>query len=292
MQRWGDRGRLLLDRLRQLLANASARPTFAPIYMGDHTVLLRTAHSVGRSYKLYVDTRDVSLTPHLVTEGVWEPAVSRVIESYVKSGMRVVEVGANVGFHTLHLADLVGASGQVMCFEANARLAQLLATSIEVNGFRERTIVKSMAAADREGEAEFKLFERHLGASSFVVADGTAEHYHDSITRVTVPLTTLDVACVDWPAIDFLKIDAEGAEPMVLAGAAAVLARSPRLKMLLEFGPAFFPSSEAAAAFLDGFVAQGFSVRRVAPDGALAPADRAALLDPTKLEELLIGRGE
>lgn len=280
----------MLSRLRRLLTGAPARPPLGPIYMGDNTVLLRTAHATGRAYKLYVDTRDVSLTPHLISDGTWEPAVTRVIEANVKPGMRVVEVGANVGFHTLQLADLVGGAGKVLCFEANARLAQLLATSVEVNGFRERVIVKSIAAGDREGEAEFKLFERHLGASSFVVADGTAEDYHDSIQRVRVPITTLDAACADWPAIDFLKVDAEGAEPMVLAGAAAVIERSPRLKMLLEFGPAFFPSPEAAAAFLDGFAARGFSVRRVTGEGEAVPANREHLLDPTKLEELLIER--
>jgi len=258
--------------------------------MGDNTILLRTSHGERRGYKLYVDTRDISLTPHLVTDGVWEPAVTRILEAYIKPGMRIVEVGANVGFHTLHLADLAGPAGRVMCFEANPRLAQLLASSVEVNGFRDRVTIRGVAAADREGQAEFKIFGKHLGSSSFVVADGTAEDYHDTITRVPVTLTTLDKECADWPSIDFLKIDAEGAEPMVLAGALDILSRSKRITMLLEFGPAFFPSPAGAEAFLDGFVAEGFIVQRVTRDGELAFATREELLDATKLEELLICR--
>lgn len=272
-----------MQMLRRLVATLK-RPS--PVYLGDHTILLRTSHG----YKLFVDSRDVSLAPHLIMDGVWEPAVTRLIDERVHPGMRVAEVGANVGYHSVHIAHRIGPRGVFAAFEANQRLAQLLAQSLEVNGLKTQSFVCACAAGAHFGEVEFKLFDRHLGASSLVVSDGTAAEYHDHITRVTVPATTLDLACPDWPHLDFLKIDAEGAEPLVLEGAKGLIARSPQLEILLEFGPAFWPSIDAARGFLEGWLADGFHIQRLTRDGRTEPAAISDLLDPTKLEELLLTR--
>lgn len=257
-----------------------------PVYLGDHTVLLRTVHG----YKLFVDSRDVSLAPHLIMDGIWEPAVSTLLSQRLRPGMRVVEVGANVGYHSVQIAHMIGRTGVLACFEANPRLAQVLARSIEVNGFRERTIVCNCAAGAHVGQVEFNIFEHHLGASSLVASEATASEYHDTVRRITVQATTLDAACADWSHLDFLKIDAEGAEPIVLDGARAVIARSPRLEILLEFGPAFWPSVEAARGFLQMWTEAGFRISRLTASGRVEPAAIDTLLDPTRLEELLLTR--
>jgi FkbM family methyltransferase len=257
-----------------------------PVYLGNNTILLRTVHG----FKLFVDSRDVSIVPHLVMDGSWEPAVRRVIDARVRPGMRVIEVGSNVGFHSVHLASAIGPKGALHCFEANAGLAQNLAYSLEVNGFRLRARVYAQAAMDQMGEAEFKVFARHLGASSFLVGEETARQYSDTIQTVRVPTTTLDATCADLAAVDFIKIDAEGAEPFVLAGAKDLLARSKSLAMLLEFGPSFWPTVSDAADFLGGLTAQGFAVHKVSEEGAILPTRIEPLLDPTQLHELLLTR--
>ncbi len=260
----------------------------APIYLGDHTILTRTAHG----FKLFLDSRDVSLAPHILLDGVWEPAVKRFINARVREGMRVIEVGANVGYHSVHLASRIGPRGVIACFEANPRLAQLMAQSLEVNGMKSRAIPCAYAVADKLGECEFRMFAQHLGASSLIVNDDTATEYHDTITRVTVPMTTLDAACSDWPHLDFLKIDAEGAEPLIMAGAKALIARSPQLEILLEFGPAFWPSLDEARGFLQGWVDEGFHLQRLTPAGRVTPARIDDLLDPTQIAEIVLSRRE
>ena len=259
----------------------------SPVYLGDHTILVRTVHG----FKLFVDSRDVSLAPHIIMDGIWERSVTRFIERRVHEDMRVVEVGANVGFHSLHLSQRIGPRGVIACFEANERLAKLLEQSVEVNGLKARSIICPYAVTDRLGQLEFNIFHRHMGASSLIASQGAADEYHDNITRVTVPSTTLDAACSDWPHINFIKIDAEGAEPLVLAGAKALLARSPDVEILLEFGPAFWPSVEDARAFLEGVQQDGFRIRRLGPEGTSDPVAIPDLLDPTKLAELVLSRG-
>src|SRR5579871_4793090 len=69
----------------------------AQTYLGDHTLLIQTVFG----HVMYVDSRDLSLTPHLFRQGYWELDVTRFFLGVVKPGMRVVEVGANVGYYTL-----------------------------------------------------------------------------------------------------------------------------------------------------------------------------------------------
>jgi hypothetical protein len=71
---------------------------------------------------LFVDTRDLSLTPEIILNGCWEPGVTRGLSSLVKQGMTVVEVGANVGYFTTLLGWLVGPQGSVFAFEANSAI--------------------------------------------------------------------------------------------------------------------------------------------------------------------------
>src|SRR5258708_38672807 len=66
-------------------------------YLGDHTLLTRTIFG----HAIYLDSRDLSLTPHLFLQGYWEPEVTRFFLRIVKPRMHVVEVGANVGYYTL-----------------------------------------------------------------------------------------------------------------------------------------------------------------------------------------------
>jgi hypothetical protein len=84
-------------------------------YLGDHTLLMQTIFG----HTMYLDSRDISLTPHLLRQGCWEPDVTRFFLRIVKPGMRVVEVGANVGYYTLLACSLVGPTGRVTAFEAN-----------------------------------------------------------------------------------------------------------------------------------------------------------------------------
>jgi FkbM family methyltransferase len=275
--------------LRGLLSKILRRkPLFQPYaaYLGDHTMIVRTA----QGFRLYVDTRDISLAPHIIMDGIWEPNVTALLNARVKQGMRVIDVGANFGYHSLHLAMRVGAEGKLVCFEANPRLAGLLTRSLEVNGFRLSSRVVGQAASDVVGETDFGVFDLHMGGSSFLVGQTTADEFNDRVTFVRVQTTTLDMACAELGAVDFIKIDAEGAEAKVIAGAQELIGRSPDLEILMEFFRGFFPSHDDARAFLSRFAAAGFSLRKLRPDGSLSPADTEALLASDALEELLLSR--
>jgi FkbM family methyltransferase len=267
----------LLDRL--------VRPR---IYLGDHTLMTRTIFG----HVLYLDTRDDSLLPALVLRGVWEPNVTRVMLRLLRPGMRVVEVGANVGYYTVLAASCVGPAGSVTAFEANPAIAERLRRAVVVNGYQWWTRVVESAVADREGEATLHVLARHQGSSSLArqgtdVLEGWGEVPHP----LTVPVTTLDALLGPDPSpVDLLKIDAEGWEPAIFDGMRGVLARSPHLHAVIEFTPALVANAgRAPGAFLDTLAGLGFHIETIDARGRLRPATRAQLL-ATSSSELLLSR--
>jgi len=110
-------------------------------YLGDHTALCRI---LGR-FKMFVDTRDIGLAGHLMLDGYWEMWVTEAIVSLVGEGMVVADIGANLGYFTLLMAELVGETGRVHAFEPNPQMAKLVEKSLSVNGFGSRVDVHQVA---------------------------------------------------------------------------------------------------------------------------------------------------
>ena len=267
----------LLDRL--------VRPR---IYLGDHILMIRTIFG----HVLYLDTRDDSVSPALLLRGAWEAHVTRVMLRLLRPGMRVVEVGANVGYYTVLAASCVGPTGSVIAFEPNPAIAERLRRAVVVNGCQWWTQVVEAAVADREGQATLHVLQRHQGSSSLArqgadVLEGWGEVPHP----LTVPATTLDAFLGPDPSlVDLLKIDAEGWEPAIFDGMRGLLARSPHLRAVIEFIPALVANAgRDAGAFVDTLAGLGFHIEAIDARGRLRPTTRAQLL-ATPCSELLLSR--
>lgn len=217
-------------------------------YLGDHMALCR---ALGR-YKMYVDSRDIGIAPHLMLDGYWEMWVTEALVSLVGSGMVVADIGANLGYFSLLLADLVGPGGRVHAFEPNPHMTGLLQRSASVNGFSQRLHIHQVAlGAENEGEVALIVPPEDPKNAHIVPM---SEHLSDH--AVSVPLARLD-GRFDWEAIEFAKIDVEGAEQLVWAGAQGLLDSGALKTVVLEFAAARYHD---AAGFLRDLMAPGFSL--------------------------------
>ena len=68
---------------------------------------------------MYLDTRDVGFAQHIIMDGYWEYWVTQFMIEVVKPGFRVVDIGANFGYYTNLLSDLVGPDGCCLAIEPN-----------------------------------------------------------------------------------------------------------------------------------------------------------------------------
>jgi FkbM family methyltransferase len=216
---------------------------------------------------MYVDARDVGISPHLILDGVWEEWTEASLRQLVKPGMRVLEIGANVGYFTLLFARLAGKAGSVYALECDPELAQIAEDNVEMNGFGDRVTIDRRAACAAVGQAQFRRARRHRGGGTLVsglqqipqLSEGERE-------MLDVDVTTVDalIAARGEP-FDFVKIDAEGAEPWVLEGGRGLFADPARpLGLLIEFCPEFLrQSGHDPAAELHKWEAWHFIVSRL-----------------------------
>jgi FkbM family methyltransferase len=245
-------------------------------YVGGGRVLLKTRNG----FKMYVDSRDISIAPHLILDGVWEEWTEAVLRQLVAPGMQVLEAGANVGYFTLVMARAAGPSGQIHSFECDPGLAMLARDNIEINGLHRTARVVEKALGERPGRVTFYGTDRHRGGGSIVQGLEQIPHNPtDQRSVLDVEMTSIDAYVQETGVqLDVLKLDAEGAEPAILRGAAALLASTRPLTIVMEFFPRFVrEAGDDPAALLRSLQERRFELgviderlRRVVPTTAEA----------------------
>jgi FkbM family methyltransferase len=156
--------------------------------------------------------------------GTYEPELRVLLRQYLHQGMVAVDVGANVGWHTLLMARLVGASGRVLAVEANPSVRERLAEHLQANHLTSVTIVPS-ALGSEAGKLRFLA----PPVDSMGAGDGHVAGENDKDERhiVETEVTTLDALTEreGLQRLDFVKIDVEGFEWPVLQGAVQTFSR-------------------------------------------------------------------
>ncbi|MGG5886890.1 FkbM family methyltransferase [Falsiroseomonas sp. HC035] len=229
--------------LRSLFSSRSAAaraPRSTYCFLGTRAVAL--THS---GLKIYLDVRDTAMTPHIALSGEWEREVENVLRRLIKPGAQIVEVGANMGYHTLAMAQMVRDAGHVHAFEANPRVLALLRDSILLNGFSGRVTVHGAAAVATTGPVAFAAEPQNIG-SGHVALPNTVASYSD---RFEVRGVRIDDVLADLPAADLMRLDCEGSEPLALRGAEALIRRSPGLVMVMEWDAPMLASRDDPAGF-------------------------------------------
>ena len=176
--------------------------------------------------------------PVAMAMGEYEEQTTSLFERTLKPGMVMLDVGAHVGYFSLLAARLVGSEGKVFSFEPDPINYDLLVQNIELNQYGNIFPVNS-AVGDKVGS--LTLFQTALD-------NGRHSTYHHGLPEsgsVEVAVSTLDafLDARDWPDIDLVKVDVEGAEMDVLRGMAGLLEKSPGLNLIMEFNPALLQSA-------------------------------------------------
>jgi len=164
--------------------------------------------------------------------GSFEPNEFAFLDRVLKPGMVFVDVGANDGYYTLFAARRVGPSGRVVAAEPSSRERAHLQRNLGRNGLDNVTVVPAAIGAASG------LADLHLAHGVHAGHNTLGSFAHDDVVRASlerVPIEPLDavIARLGLAQVDFVKIDVEGAEARVIAGAATVL-KAMRPILLLE----------------------------------------------------------
>lgn len=162
-----------------------------------------------RSGPMVYNKHDVYVGGSLQKYGEFSVAEQEVFAQIVRPGAVVVEVGANIGAHTVGLSSLAGTDGEVHAFEPQRIVFQTLCANLALN---QCTNVHAWQAAVGEVPGTVSL----PPVDPFVRNNFGGIPVRDVTFGEPVPLVTLD--SLDLPACHLLKVDAEGMEIAVLKG--------------------------------------------------------------------------
>ena len=146
--------------------------------------------------------------------GEFSPGESPVFRAFLLPGSVVVEVGSNIGAHTVELSRLVTPGGVVHAFEPQRVVFQTMCANLALNGCA-NVFAHQAAVGDKEGEILVPFIPptipNNFGGLSL---QGTTQ-------GEPVPLRTLD--SLGLAACRFLKLDCEGMEVEALRGGANMI---------------------------------------------------------------------
>lgn len=157
------------------------------------------------------------------------------LNQHLKPGMNVIDVGAHIGLMSVAIASKVGASGKVYAFEPTPTTVNILKHTIRLNKV-ENIFVEPVALSDKKGTMTFYISNYEADNSNSLVNNDRRDRDEKSIE---VEVNTIDDFVKDRKIsrLDFLKIDAEGAELHVLKGASSTIAKD-KPPMILSIHPA------------------------------------------------------
>jgi FkbM family methyltransferase len=164
-----------------------------------------------------------------IEAGLYERAVSQLFRNFIKPGMTVVDLGANIGYYTLLASNLSGKTGRVYSFEPDPGAYVYLRRNVESNRCTNVEAVK-LAVGASISKGWFNS-DPHLAEGYLTI---NPEH-----TSTLVDVVSLDeyFSSRGWPPVELVKMDVEGNEGPALAGMKLLAKRNREMRLVVEFSP-------------------------------------------------------
>ena len=225
------------SRIRHSFVGRFARQAIHVLYTLEHRGGAPVRYDLpgGVSIDLYPEGE---IAEFLSFQRLFERAELALVAAFLKQGMTVVDVGANIGLYSTLAGKLVGPGGEVWGFEPSPESFVRLRKNLLLNGCRAVHPCR-MALSDQADATMHLKCDRGFGDAYRYLVTASPE---DGITGEgleAVPVTTLDCWAREAGigAVDFLKVDIEGGEFRMLRGAQEVLRANPRIVVFFESEP-------------------------------------------------------
>lgn len=192
----------------------------------------------------------------LMGMGQYEPETIRLLPKLVQAGNLCMDIGAQTGFISMHLATLVGSTGHVYALEPMRDSFDILTKNVSENGFDNVITAQLLACSDHSGEQHFV---QHSGM--LIATDG-------SEAGDVISIRSVRADDVPKGQVSFIKLDVEGHEPAVLKGMPRILTED-RPIILTEVNEFWLRRAGSSGVdYLNQLAELGYVLRRI-EDGSL-----------------------
>ncbi len=208
------------------------------VYIGENRILLKVV-VFGANIAFILEADDRLLSPWFIASGRYESELSNWFVPRLQADSVCIDVGANFGYFTCVFARFA-AQGKILGVEPDPKLFGILRDNVLINGFHDRTQVHNVAVGPDGTELTLYRRSTRSGNTSMIKV---SDAYTASLGEA--PAQPFRAQCVSVDAlaqklggrVDFLKIDVEGAEPLVFGGAKETIKANENLQIVFEWSP-------------------------------------------------------
>jgi FkbM family methyltransferase len=205
---------------------------------------------------------------NLLEGAVIEGHVARIFSELIRPGHVVIDIGANIGFHSFRIAQLVGPNGKVYAVEADIDNAIHIRKSI-LESENTNIYLLPVAAGDC------------FGLLNMLATKGTNSSFSPNARQSNRLAVKVKIDDIISERVNFIKMDIEGAELLALLGLQSILENS-RPFVTSEFSSNYIKYSlgkDRALEFLNFFFSRGFSCFQLRSKDILSIPDAEAVLE-------------
>jgi FkbM family methyltransferase len=207
-----------------------------------------------QGHKIYLDPVD---SLRLTSSNIYEPFSVEIISKLLKKGDIALDIGANIGYFTLILANQVGNNGKVYAFEPSPQNCSLLKKNVTANGYK-NVIIELKAVSDKSSTIQLYLSLRSSGQHSLFNHSGDCK-------STKVQSISLDKYFPSNTVIDFIKMDIQGAEILAFQGMNRLLIDNQDIKLIIEFCPILLSNAGfEPGEYIENLTSFGFSIFDIA----------------------------
>jgi FkbM family methyltransferase len=192
-----------------------------------------------------------------------EDDVVRIFRTFLTRESVVLDIGANIGLYTAVAGTSIGPRGRVYAFEGNPAAFAALQRTIWANELFDeaKVVAANVLVSDRCGRGTLYFPSDILvgGTMTEAILKGDQRGHADSIE---VDMTSIDAYLPPDLLVDLVKIDVEGHEPLVIRGMEQTIARSPNIRLIIEFVDYMLEQTVKSAEFVDYIRGLGFHICR------------------------------
>ena len=223
--------------------------------------MVRSVHN----YRLHLDTSDRGLSRTLFLFGKREIDHYMLLEQILKPGMKILDIGANIGYYAIMESLVVGSSGKILAVEPMLPNIEMLRRNIKLNSVTNIEVVHGAVSAQT---GTGKMFmSTHSNLHTFH-NEGSAASSLDS-TPVDVPTFTLRDITTDRLIPDLLRMDVEGHEVEILGQLAELVEQdimSPTV--IFETHLSRYNSNNDFVPVLKKLLSSGYQITKAASSGS------------------------
>lgn len=166
----------------------------------------------GQEFSLYISPKNGFIDKHIYLYGAYEPQILDLIARYLKKGGVFIDIGANIGQHSMFAASIVGVRGKVYSFEPIPYIFNQILDSARINHFDSIISAHNVALGEKNRTATLYVDKSNIGGSSVVKAD------RKDSSEITIDIKRGDDVLNNIQHINMIKMDVEGYEHEALLG--------------------------------------------------------------------------